>query len=90
MIKVIQMVMTAFMVIVLTYSMCHEQQEGLSCLEEDEEGLNNDQVLHIIELVNFCDPLRFFNFSEHLSLWGGPMWMETKRPLPSPNGKKIR
>ena len=53
MIKVIQMVMTAFKVMMLTYSMCHEQQEGLSCLEEDEAGLNNDQVLHTIELVNF-------------------------------------
>ena len=50
--KVIQMVMTAFMMIMLTYSMCHEQQEGLSCLEEDEAGLNNDQVLHTTELVN--------------------------------------
>ena len=53
MIKVIQMVMTAFMVMMLTYSTCHEQQEGLSCLEEDEGGLNNDQVLHTIELVIF-------------------------------------
>ena len=53
MIKVIQMVMTAFMVMMLTYSMCHEQQEGLSCLEEDEAGQNNDQVLHTIELVIF-------------------------------------
>ena len=43
------MEMTAFMVMMLTYSMCHEQQEGLSCLEEDEAGLNNDQVLHTIE-----------------------------------------
>ena len=56
MIKVIQMVMTALMVIMLTYSMCREQQEGLSCLEEDEGGLNNDQVLHTIELVNFLCP----------------------------------
>ena len=45
--------MTAFMMMMLTYSTCHEQQEGLSCLEEDEAGLNNDQVLHTIELVNF-------------------------------------
>ena len=53
MIKVIQMVMTALMVMMLTYSMCHEQQEGLSCLEEDEAGLNNGLVLHTVELVNF-------------------------------------
>ena len=45
--------MTAFMVMMLTYSMCHEQQEGLSCLEEDEAGLNNGLVLHTVELVNF-------------------------------------
>ena len=50
--ELIQMV-TAFMVMMLTYSMCHEQQEGLSCLEEDEAGLNNDQVLRTIELVIF-------------------------------------
>ena len=56
MIKVIQMVMTAFMVMMLTYSTCHEQQEGLSCLEEDGARLNNDQVLHTIELVNFLCP----------------------------------
>ena len=45
------MVMMAFMGMMLTYSMCHEQQEGLSCLEEDEAGLNNDQVLRAIKLV---------------------------------------